>query len=125
MNPFTFINEITYGKRDVIDSELAEREYNPFVTNRTLSYFIDTVFQANEINQRHQADNKLQFDYLINTVRKKKRFSKWIKPTTYESIELVKEYYGYSDRQAKDVVDILDHEQLETIRKKLSKGGNK
>jgi len=125
MNPFTFINEITYGKRDIMDSDLAEREYNGFVTNRTLSYFIDTIFQANEVNQRHQADHRLQFDYLINTVRKKKRFSKWVKPSTYESIELVKEYYGYSDRQAKDVVDILDHEQLEQIRKRLSKGGNK
>jgi len=125
MNPFTFINEITYGKRDIIDNDLAEREYNGFVTNRTLSYFIDTIFQANEVNQHHHADNKLQFDYLINTVRKKKRFSKWVKPSTYESVELVKEYYGYSDRQAKDVVDILDHEQLEQIRKRLSKGGTK
>ena len=123
MNPFTFINEITYGKRDIMEDELAERQYNPFVTNRTLSYFIDTVLQANEINQHHQADHRLQFDYLINTVRKKKRFSKWIKPSTYESIELVKEYYGYSDRQAKDVVDILSHDQLEIIRRKLVKGG--
>jgi len=123
MNPFTFINEITYGKRDIMEDELAEREYNPFVTNRTLSYFIDTVLQANEVNQRHQTDHRLQFDYLINTVRKKKRFSKWIKPSTYESIELVKEYYGYSDRQAKDVVDILSHDQLEIIRRKLVKGG--
>jgi hypothetical protein len=106
-----------------MEDELAEREYNPFVTNRTLSYFIDTVLQANEVNQRHQVDHRLQFDYLINTVRKKKRFSKWIKPSTYESIELVKEYYGYSDRQAKDVVDILSHDQLEIIRRKLVKGG--
>lgn len=124
MNPFTFINEITYGKREIITDDLSERLYNPFVTNRTLSYFIDTIFQANEINQHHQCDNKLQFDYLINTVRKKKRFSKWVKPSTYESIELVKEYYGYSDSQAKDVVDILNHEQLDQIRKRLSKGGN-
>lgn len=123
MNPFTFINEITYGKRDVMEDELAEREYNSWVTNRTLSYFIDTVFQANEMNKHHQADNRLQFDYLINTVRKKKRFSKWIKPSTYESIELVKEYYGYSERQAKDVVDILSNEQMDIIRKRLVKGG--
>lgn len=124
MKPFEFINSITYNKRDIMIDEETEKAYVPYLTNRTLSYFIDTIFQANEMNRLHQVDNRLQFDYLINSVRKKKRFSKWIKPSTYESIELIKEYYGYSDNYAKDVVDILSDDQIEIIRKRLDKGGN-
>ena len=76
MNPFEFINDICYAKRNVMTEEL-ENKYTPYVVNKGLSYFIDTVFQANEMNVHHNADNRLQYDFLLNSVRPKKRFSKW------------------------------------------------
>ena len=106
MNPFEFINDICYAKRNVMTEEL-ENKYTPYVVNKGLSYFIDTVFQANEMNVHHNADNRLQYDFLLNSVRPKKRFSKWSKNNRLEEIELIKEYYGYSDEKAKDVVKLI------------------
>jgi hypothetical protein len=124
MNPFEFINDICYAKRNVMTEEL-ENKYTPYVVNKGLSYFIDTVFQANEMNVHHNADNRLQYDFLLNSVRPKKRFSKWSKNNRLEEIELIKEYYGYSDDKAKDVVNILGDDHIKYIKSKLDKGGAK
>ena len=124
MNPFEFINDICYMKRNIMTEEL-ENKYTPYVINKGLSYFIDTVFQANEMNIHHNADNRLQYDFLLNSVRPKKRFSKWSKNSRLEEIELIKEYYGYSDEKAKDVVHILGDDHIEYIKSKLDKGGAK
>ena len=80
MNPFEYLNAVNMTKKDVMVDDLAEKAYNSFMVNRSLSYFNDTVLMANEMNINHHLDNRLQFDFLINIVRKKKRFSKWIKP---------------------------------------------
>ena len=102
-----------------------EKQYVPFVVNRTLSYFQDTVGLANAMNIHHHIDNRLQYDFFINIVRKRKRFSKWVKPTTYNDVEVIKEYYGYNDEKARQVIPLLSSQQLEFIKNKVNKGGRK
>ncbi len=123
MTPFTFLNEINYGKKDIMVDDIVEKQYNGFMVNRGLSYFRDTVLMANEMNQHHHLDNRLQFDFLINIVRKKKRFSKWNKPETVDDLDIIKEYYGYSNEKARSAHKLLSPDQLNEIRKKVYKGG--
>ena len=119
-----FLKSINQSKDNIIDKDpLTEKEFPPFVVNRTLSYFLDTVMYANEINLRSSAENKLQFDYLLNTVRSKRRFSRWLKPGENNDLDAIKEYYGYSNQRAKEVLDILSGEQLSFIHVCLNKGG--
>ena len=80
---------------------------------------------ANEMNINHHLDNRLQFDFLINMIRKKKRFSKWNKPQIIDDLDVIKEYYGYSNKQAKAVHNLLSSEQIGELRKKVYKGGKK
>ena len=105
--------------------DIDERSYVPFVVNRSLSYFADTVGLANVMNQHHHVDKKLQYHFLINIIRKRKRFSKWIKPDLVSDMETVKEYYGYSNDKARQALNLLSPEQIEELRKKVSKGGRK
>jgi len=123
MNPFEYLNSINYTKQDIMHDDIAEKSYNAFMTNRTLSYFQDTIFFANEMNRYHHLDKKLQFHFLINIVRKRKRFSKWDKPELVSDIDVVKEYYGYSNEKARQALTLLSPSQIEEIRKKVSKGG--
>ena len=124
MNPFEFLNSINTTKKNLIDKDSdAESSYNPFLVNRSLSYFPDTVFMSNEMNRLHHLDAKLQYDFLINIVRKKKRFSKWDKPEERDDIECVKRYFGYSETKAKQVVGLLSESQITTIKSKVSIGG--
>ena len=125
MSPFEFQNEITYGKKDIMVDDLAEKSYNSFMINRGLSYFPDTVFAANEMNRWHQIDSRLQFDFLINIIRKRKRFSKWDKKQIDGDIEVIKEYYGYSNTKALQVLSLITPDQLIILRKKVNKGGRK
>ena len=101
MNPFEYVTAINYTKTNMIVDEETEKGYLPYMSNRSLSYFQDTVAVANAMNQYHILDKKLQFDFLINIVRKRKRFSKWIKPEVVTDLEVVKEYYGYSNEKSK------------------------
>jgi hypothetical protein len=125
MNPFEYLNAINNTKKDIMVDDIAEKGYNSFMVNRGLSYFNDTVLMANEMNVNHTIDNRLQFDFLINIVRKKKRFSKWIKPETVSDVEVVKEYYGYSNEKAKQALSLLTSEQIDELKKKVYKGGRK
>lgn len=119
--PFDFINSINYTKKDLMLDPQEESNYVPFVTNRTLSYFPDTVMYANEMNIRHQADNKLQFHYLLNSVRTAKRFTKWLKKDNSD-IEIIRQYYGYNTDKAIQAARILSPEQISLIRTKLTQG---
>jgi hypothetical protein len=104
--------------------ELAEKLYVPFLTNKGLSYFVDTVYLANEMNRRSGIDKKLQFSFYLNTVRKRKRFSKWHKPQLSNDLDAVMLYYGYSYDKARQVLDLLSEDQLSSIvRKTTGKGG--
>lgn len=125
MNPFEYLTSINYSKDDIMVDDIAEKQYNSFVINRSLSYFPDTVAFANELNRLHHTDNKLQYHFLINSIRKRKRFSKWDKPELVNDIEVVKEYYGYSNEKARQALTLLSANQIEELKKKVSKGGRK
>jgi len=125
MSPFQFVNEITFGKKDVMVDPDMEKKYVPFMVNRSLSYFTDTVHMANEMNKYHHLDKKLQFQFLLNIVRKKKRFSKWVKPETDSNVDVIKEYYGYSNEKAIQILPLLSSDQLNIIKNKVNKGGRK
>jgi len=125
MNPFEYVNSINYSKKNIMDSPEKEKGYNPFMINRSLSYFNDTVILANEMNKYHHLDGRLQYSFLINIVRKRKRFSKWNKPQKHNDIEVVKQYYGYSNEKAEQVLPLLSQPQLLELRKKVNKGGRK
>ena len=123
MSPFEFIKAINETKEDVMVDEFTEKKYAPFIVNRGLSFFMDTIFQVNELNRNHHLDHRLQFDYLLNSVRKKKRYSKWLKPEKLQDLDVVKEYYGFSNEKAKDALRTLPEDQLTFIKDKLNQGG--
>lgn len=125
ISPFDFLNSINMTKKDLMEDPDTEKQYVPFVVNRSLSYFPDTVAIANEMNKYHHLDAKLQYQFLINIVRKRKRFSKWIKSDLENNIEKVKEYYGYSMDKARQVMPLLSTDQLNIIINKVDKGGRK
>lgn len=125
LSPFEFVTSINDSKKDIMVDDITERSYSSFMTNRSLSYFQDTVQFANLMNQYHHLDNKLQYHFLINIIRKRKRFSKWIKPDLDSDTEVVKQYYGYSNEKAKQVLSLLSPEQIKIIKQKVSKGGRK
>ena len=124
MNPFDYVNEILKGKKQLIVDEVTESEYVPFLVNRSLSYHIDCIAYANEMNRRHHLDKKLQNDFLINTIRSRKRpFAKWIKAEKVEDIECVKTYYGLSDAKAIEALRLLSDEQIQQLKEKTDIGG--
>ena len=125
MNPFEYLNAINHTKQNVMVDDLAEKSYNSFMVNRGLSYFSDTVLMANEMNRYHHIDNRLQFDFFINIIRKKKRFSKWNKPEIVSDVEVVKQYYGYSNEKSRQVLSLLTSKQIDELKKKVYKGGRK
>ena len=124
MGPFEFTKTINETKRNLIDEDPeVEKDYIPFLVNRSLGYFMDTIMYANEMNQKSSIDHKLQYDFLLNIIRPRKRFSKWLKKSKDDNIDLIKKFYGYSYTKSKDVVDILSEDQLKYIRSKLDTGG--
>lgn len=125
MNPFNYVNSINLSKKDIMQSPEDEKSYNSFMVNRSLSYFSDTVVIANEMNKYHHLDSRLQYQFLINIVRKRKRFSKWVKPELENDLGSVKEYYGYSNEKARQILPLLSPSQLREIKDKVNKGGRK
>tara|TARA_Y100001951_G_C11130673_1_gene178057 strand:+ start:31 stop:429 length:399 start_codon:yes stop_codon:yes gene_type:complete len=120
MNPFALISSISNTKLDILENE---KDYNAFMVNRGLSYFPDTVIYANEMNKFHHLDSRLQYQFLINIIRKRNRFSKWNKSDESEDINAIKEYYGYSNEKARDVLPLLSNKNLNTIKRKINHGG--
>ena len=125
MNHFDYLNSINLNKQDIMVDDICEKAYNSFMVNRGLSYFPDTVVIANEMNKHHQIDNKLQYHFLINMIRKRKRFSKWAKANKESDIDAVKEYYGYSNEKARQALTLLSPDQITIIKNKVSKGGRR
>ena len=124
--PFDYVKAISYTKEDMIVDDITEKDYNPFIVNRALSMGIDTVLQANEMNQRHHLSKKLQFDFLLNSISKRKRFDKWQKANKSEELDYVRAYYNYSYPKAVAALSVLSNQQIETIKKKIdNKGGVK
>ena len=125
MNPFEYVNAINYTKKNIMIDDVTEKAYAPYMVNRQLSYFPDTILAANEMNRNHHLDNRLQFDFFINIVRKRKRFSKWYKPETISDLDAVKKYYGYSNEKARQVLTLLSPEHINELKRKVTTGGRK
>ena len=117
--PFDFINSISQSKKNLMEDPQAEKEYNAFMVNRGLSYFPDAILYANEMNTLHHLDNRLQYHYLINIVRPRKRFSKWAKKKEDSDLALVMQCFGYSIDKAKSALALLSSEQLKVMREKI------
>jgi len=120
-----YLNSINYTKDSLMDTEDEqwEKKYPPFIVNKCLAPFQDTIMLVNEINQLHHLDKKLQYDFLLNSLRTRKRFAPWVKATKLENLEYVKEFYGYNNEKAKVALDILTDEQISAIKQKMNKGG--
>ncbi len=123
MGPFDFIKAINESKDVMKNDPFAEKDYIPFLVNRGLSFFQDTILQVNEMNRNHFLDNKLQFDFLINNIRSRKRWSKWLKPDKIDNLEIVKIYFGFGNEKAKEALEVLSNEDIKEIKSKLAKGG--
>jgi predicted transcriptional regulator len=120
MNPFELIKSISNTKKDILENE---KDYNAFMVNRGLSYFPDTVIYANEMNKYHHLAGDMQYQFLINIIRKRNRFSKWNKSTESDDIKIIKEYYDYSNEKARDVLPLLSKKHLNIIRNRIQHGG--
>jgi|TARA_B100001175_G_scaffold304103_1_gene299769 hypothetical protein len=121
-----WLKSINETKTNLIDDEpQIESKYPSYIVNRCMSGQIDTLMYANEMNISNQLDNKLQYDFLLYTLRKKKRFSPWIRKEELSNLELIKKHYKYSDEKAKQVLPLLNDDQLNIIRQRLDTGGLK
>ena len=120
-----YLREINTDKNPVMDSddEMWEKKYPPFIVNKCLAPFPDSIHLVNEMNINCHLDHKLQFDFLLNSLRARKRFTPWLKADKIDDLEYVKEYYGYSNEKAKSALKLLNDEQIKTIKDSLNKGG--
>jgi len=119
-----WLNSINQSKINIMDDDSSsKKDYAPYIINRCLSGTIDTLMYANEMNKNHSLDKKLQYDFFINTVRTRKRYSPWIKQEKIKELEVVKSYYGYSNEKAKQALRILSKEQINFIKTKIETGG--
>ena len=122
-----YLNAINHTKKNVMDSEdtMWVKKYPAFIVNKVLSGFQDTIMLVNEMNRNHFLDKDMQFQFLLNSIRSKKRYSPFLRASKIKDIECVKEYYGYNNEKAKTALDILTKKQLKLIKEKLYKGGIK
>ena len=119
-----YLYSINQSKKNILDLDLdAQKKYPPYIVNRCLSSFTDTILFVNEMNKNSHLPNKLQYDFLLNSVKPRKRFSPWARKDSIDYLDVVKEYYGYNDDKALQALRILTKDQLDTIKKSLNKGG--
>ena len=120
-----YLNSINYTKESLLDTEDDQwvKKYPSYIINKCIAPFPDSIMLVNEINQLHHLDKKLQYDFLINSLRTRKRYTPWMKAKKLENQEYVKEYYGYNNEKAKSALDILNDEQISAIKTRLNKGG--
>jgi hypothetical protein len=119
-----FLNSINYDKKALLDSdEKAERLYSPYVVNKAMSFFSDTIFHSNELNCKWWMDKKMQYDFYRLSVRKKKRYAAWLKKETEENIAIIKQVYGYTEDKANQVLNILGPKDLDVLKQSLQTGG--
>jgi len=121
-----WLNSINLNKKDLMEEDpTAKKEYAPFIINKCMSGHLDTVLYANEMNMSHFLDKDMQYDFYLNSLRKKKRFSPWLRQDKIKDLDYVKRYYGYSNEKAKQALRILTEEQLNFIKSKFETGGKK
>ena len=122
-NPFDFVKSVSYDKKDIMVDDIEEKAYQPFLINKALSYHQDSVFLVNEMNVRHGTDNRLQYLFFINTLRKRQRFSKWHKPYLSKKLDTVKNAFGVSTQRAKEYLELLNDKQYRELKKRMKLGG--
>ena len=115
-----WLNSINFRKNDLIENI---DNYSPFIINKAMSGYIDTLFFANELNRFHFLDKDIQYKYYLKVIKKKRRYAPWLKSTGDDNISAIKEYNNYSDKKAKSVLDLLSVDHLTEIKKSLYKGG--
>ena len=121
-----WLNSINLNKKDLFEENPdAKKEYAPFIINKCMSGHLDTVLYANEMNMSHYLDKDMQYEFFLNSVRKRKRFSPWLRKDKVKDLDVVKSYYGYSNEKAQQALRILSPEQIEFIKSKLETGGKK
>ena len=119
-----YLYSINQSKKNILDDDIdAERKYPPYIVNRCLSSFTDTILYVKEMNKNSHLEKKLQYDFLLNSVQPRKRFSPWARKDSIDYLDIVKEYYGYNDDKALQALRILTKDQLDHIKKLLNKGG--
>ena len=121
-----WLNSINYSKKNLIDEDPdVEKKYPAYIINRCMSGHLDAIMYANEMNLAQHLDKKLQYDFYLNTLRSRKRYSPWIRKEELKNLDCIKSYYGYSNEKAKQVLPLLSEEQITFIRQKLDTGGLK
>ena len=120
-----YLKEINTDKNPLMDTddEMWEKKYPAFIVNKCLAPFPDTIHLVNEMNLHNHLDKKLQFDFLLNSLRTRKRFTPWLKASKLNNLEYVKEYYGYNNEKARSALKVLSDEQIKAIKDSLDKGG--
>ena len=121
-----WLNSINFNKNNLIEEDPSTiKDYAPYIVNRCLSGSIDSVLFANEMNKYSFLDKDMQYSFYLNTVRKKKRFSPWLRKDKVTDLEIIKQYYGYSNEKASNALKILTPEQIKFIKQRLETGGSK
>jgi len=120
-----WLNSINMTKENLLNERAEEKEYPAFIINKCMSGQVDTVLFANQMNLDHQLPSKLQYDFYLNSIRKRKRFSPWLRKEKIKDLDAVKSYYGYSNEKAMQALKILNKEQIDHINKRLDVGGTK
>ena len=120
-----YLKSINNSKQSVMESEdkMWEKRYPAFIVNKCLAPFNDTIMLVNEMNFHNHLDNKLQYDFLLNSLRKQNRYASWMKASKTKNLEYVKEYFGYNNEKAKSALNVLSEDDIATIKEKLKKGG--
>ncbi len=125
--PFDYVTSVTYNKknmmRDTENDAMAEKDYPVFIVNKALSYFADTVLQANEVNMNYHLDSRPQYEFLLNSIRRRKRFAKWVKNNPDNELDAICEVFTCSPTIAKQYHDLLSKEEIASILKSVEKGG--
>ena len=122
-----YLTAINYSKEKLLDTDDRdwEKKYPPFIINKGLSYFSDTIMYANEMNRLHHASKHMQFSFFLNSIKSRKRFSKWLKSSKMKDLDVVKQHFGYSNKRAQEALPILTKEKIDYIKERLYKGGKK
>ena len=122
-----YLNAINFTKKNLMDSDdlLWQKKYPAFIVNKILSGFQDCIMLINEMNRNHFVDKDMQFQFLLNSIRSKKRYSPFLRSSKLKDLDVVKEYYGYNNEKAKNALDILTKDEVKLIKEKLFKGGTK
>ena len=119
-----WLNSINFTKENLVEEDPdVIREYAPYIINRCLSGHLDCVMFVNEMNKYHNLDKDMQYNFYLNTLRKKKRFSPWLRKDKVTDLEIIKQYYGYSNEKALNALKILTPEQIKFIKQRLDTGG--